>query len=491
MTLNRPHRRTHPLAGLAAAALVILLLVSCRTAQGTGADTFKVALTGKYPPFSMYDENGKLSGFDVDVSREVAGRLGAELELVPTEWDGILSGLLAGKYDAIIGSMAITEERRKMVDFSIPYYESGAQLFVHRELADGIKGIEDAAGKRIGVVLGETYEHYLRKNHPEVETVTYKSTVDIFRDVMGGRLAGFVSDRLLGAYQIRQEGMPFITAGPLLYRERMGIPLAKGRPLVLRKINKALTGMKRDGTFEAIHDKWFGLGRTMEAGHESMKASTIARLLGYGFAVTLAVAAASIFFGFILAVPEGLILNSTTVPGRSLLRAFNDFIRGTPVLIQLFFVYFGLAAWISSRFGVEISSYAAAVFTLSINASAYMAEVVRSGLMSVDPGQSEAAKALGLTRVQTFRSVVWPQAFRIALPPLMNSVVALIKDTALISVITVPEVIRQAQSIISVTFNPTKYYLMVAVMFFVVTFPLMKLGSMVERRIRERGFAND
>jgi polar amino acid transport system permease protein len=90
-----------------------------------------------------------------------------------------------------------------------------------------------------------------------------------------------------------------------------------------------------------------------------------------------------------------------------------------------------------------------------------------------------------------FFDIVWPQAFRIALPPLMNSVVALIKDTALVSVITVSEVIRQAQSIISVTFNPAKYYLIVAVMFFVVTFPLMKLSGKLERKIRERGFAND
>jgi ABC-type amino acid transport system permease subunit len=171
---------------------------------------------------------------------------------------------------------------------------------------------------------------------------------------------------------------------------------------------------------------------------------------------------------------------------RWVLRAFNDFIRGTPVLIQLFFVYFG-----SGQIGLNLSPITAAVVTLTINASAYMAEVVRSGLMSVDPGQSLAARALGLTRVQTFTSVVWPQAFRIAMPPLMNSVVALLKDTALISVISVGEVVREAQAIISVTFNPMKYYLIVAVMFFIVAFPLMKLADRLERTIRRRGFAHD
>lgn len=482
-----PHKTAATLTAFLLGILIFIYPVP--PAYAAEPETLKVALTGKYPPFSMYNKTGKLAGFDVDVSGEVARRLNRKLVLVPTEWDGIIAGLLAGKYDAIIGSMAITVERSRMVDFSMPYYESGAQLFVHRDLAESIRGIDDCEGRRIGVVLGETYEHYLRDGHPAVETVTYKSTVDIFRDVSAGRLVGFVSDRLLGSYQIRQEGMPFVRAGPLLYTEKMGIPVAKGRSSLLAGINGVLEEMKRDGTLGEIHNKWFALDDVREL--KEMEAVTIARLLGYGFAITLAVAGASILLGFMLAVPQGLILNSSTIPGRRALRAFNDFIRGTPVLIQLFFVYFGLASWVSSRFNVNISAYTAAVFTLSLNASAYMAEVVRSGLMSVDQGQRDAARALGLTRVQAFVSVVWPQAFRIALPPLMNSVVALIKDTALVSVITVPEVIRQAQSIISVTFNPTRYYFMVAIMFFVVTFPLMKLSALAENKIKKRGFLND
>jgi len=131
-----------------------------------------------------------------------------------------------------------------------------------------------------------------------------------------------------------------------------------------------------------------------------------------------------------------------------------------------------------------------AVFTLTVNTSAYMAEVVRSGLMAVGPGQRKAGIALGLTPFQVFRFVVWPQAFRIALPPLMNTVVALIKDTALIAMISVGEVIREAQSIISVTYDPMKYYFIVAAMFFLVTFPLMKLAGKIEKNIRARGFTN-
>jgi ABC-type amino acid transport system permease subunit len=155
------------------------------------------------------------------------------------------------------------------------------------------------------------------------------------------------------------------------------------------------------------------------------------------------------------------------------------------VLLQLFFVYFGLQQW-----GVSLTPLTAAILTLTVNSAAYMAEVVRSGLMSVDHGQKLAGRALGLSRLQVFRHIVWPQAFRIAIPPLMNSVVALIKDTALVGVIAVPEVLQVARNLVSNTFNPI-YYVIVAIMFFAVTFPLMKLAGRLERKIREKGFAHD
>lgn len=470
---------------------ILALMLAGIPATGVAAEgaAFKVALTGKYPPFSTYDDAGNLVGFDVDVSKAVAKHLGRELDLVTTEWDGILAGLLAEKYDAIIGSMAITEERRRMVDFSAPYYESGAQLFVHKKYSGEIDGITDCYDKPLGVVLGETFEHYLREHHPEVNTVTYKSTVDIFLDVSNGRLVGFVSDRLLGAYQIKQAGMPFAPAGDLLYTEKMAIPVTKDNPELLVQINGALDNMRTSGELNTLFDKWFGLieePAPVDEKAPGIKTSTVVYLLGRGFAITLFVAAASLLLGFILAIPMGIVLNSQRLTWRWVLRAFNDFIRGTPVLIQLFFVYFGLG-----QIGLGLSPITAAIITLTINSSAYMAEVVRSGLMSVDPGQTLAARALGLTKIQTFTSVVWPQAFRIAMPPLMNSVVALLKDTALISVISVGEVVREAQSIISVTFNPMKYYFIVAVMFFIVAFPLMKLADRLERRIRERGFVHD
>ncbi|MDA3797602.1 MAG: ABC transporter substrate-binding protein/permease [Kiritimatiellae bacterium] len=443
--------------------------------------SMRVALTGKYPPFSYYDKDGELAGFDVDISREIGKYLNRDVEIIAAEWDGILAGLLANKYDAIIGSMAITPERAKAVNFSLPYYQSGAQLFVHRDNPSKIYGINECNDKKIAAVLGETYQRYLDEKYPNIDVVTLKSSVEIFELLEAKRIQGFVSDRLVGSWQIKSADRPFVPVGPMLYAEDIAIPVRKQDKKLLEQINNALMQMRSDGTMQKIHDKYFGLSsKTADIGSQ-MSQSVIIKKLAKGFIVTLSIAFASLLIGFVLAIPCGLILNQSTGKWKLLywpVRTIIDFLRGTPVLIQLLFAWMGLG----------LSPYVAAIGTLGINSMAYMAEVIRSGLMSVDPGQTRAGRALNLSKVQIFRFVVWPQAFRVAIPSIMNSIVALTKDTALVAVISVAEVIREAQAIISVTFEPSKYYFIVAVMFFVITFPLMKMAGVLEKKIRQKGF---
>ncbi|MFO7891281.1 MAG: ABC transporter substrate-binding protein/permease [bacterium] len=453
--------------------------------QDTSEKIFTSALTGKYPPFSYVGIDGKLTGFDVEVSQEIARRMGVKLQLVTTEWDGILAGLLAGKYDVIIGSMAVTQERKRQVNFSIPYYHSGAQLFIHRDNPDKVYSIEECRGKRIATGLGETYQHYLEENYPEIQVVTLKSPAEIFTLLEQKRITGFVSDRLVGAWQIKQSGRPFVPIGDMLYKEDIAIPVRLDDTVLLSKINNALKDMQHDGTLNKKHNKYFSLDAVKSKEQTgSMSQTVIISKLLRGFGITISIALISIVLGFMLAIPCGLLLTyrkgALFVPSL-IIRTIVDFLRGTPVLIQLLFVWMGLG----------LTPYIAAIGTLGINTMAYMSEVIRAGLMSVDPGQARAAQALGLSKIQRFRFVIWPQAFRIAVPPLMNSVVALTKDTALISIISIPEVIREAQSIISVTFEPGKYYFISAVLFFAVTFPLMKLAGRLEKRIKQKGFIYD
>jgi polar amino acid transport system substrate-binding protein len=210
--------------------LGIILAGLCPAAPAIAQNSdspLRVALTGKYPPFSYYNNQGNLAGFDVDVARQIAERLGRRIELVATEWDGILAGLLAEKYEAIIGSMAITPERAKRVSFSEPYYQSGAQLFIHRDNPAKVYSIAECDGRQVSVVLGETYQRYLEQNYPGIQVVTLKSSVEIFDLLEQKRVTGFVSDRLIGSWQIKTADRPFVPVGDLLYAEKMAIPVRK------------------------------------------------------------------------------------------------------------------------------------------------------------------------------------------------------------------------------------------------------------------------
>jgi His/Glu/Gln/Arg/opine family amino acid ABC transporter permease subunit len=467
-------------------AIGLLLTVLSLPAQDDSAaltgKPFRVALTGRYPPFSFYGSEGQIQGFDVDTAREVGRRLGRPTEIIAIEWAGIIPGLQANRYDAIIGSMAITPERAEQVLFSRPYYISGAQLFVRGRDADRYPNIDAFTDELIGVGVGSTYEQFVTRNFPQLNVQLYPGESDIFQDMRSGRLAGFVTDRLVGTYNAQVAGEDFVAVGPLLYQERCAIPVKLSDTELNAQINEALDAMEADGFFDELHRKWFEPRDIADIAADRITVGVIARIMLWGFMYTCIIAAVAIIGGFILAIPIGVGIHSGPTPVRWILIGFSDIIRGTPVLVQLFFIYYGLGNYI------QFSPLQAGIIAMTINAAAYMGEVVRSGLMSVQPGQVTGALAIGLTRIQAFRHVIWPQAFRIMVPPLMNSVVGLLKDTALVSVIGVAEVVTQTNKLASITFRPLELWFVVGLLFFLVAFPLMKAAQVLEDRMRRKGY---
>jgi len=218
----------------------------------TGEISF--AMTGQYPPFNFIDESNHLTGFDVEICRALANELGLRPTPVTTAWDGIIAGLLAGKYDLICGSMAITEKRLQAIDFTAPYYRSGAQLFVGRGAP--IDSPDRLQGKTVGVTLGTTYEEWVRANLPDIEVRTYKGVPEMILEVINGRIDGFVTDRIVGAIAIDEKQAPIKAAGPLLYEERMGIALRQGNPQLKQALDAALAKLKASDTYQKISLRW-------------------------------------------------------------------------------------------------------------------------------------------------------------------------------------------------------------------------------------------
>ncbi|MFD1328961.1 transporter substrate-binding domain-containing protein [Mycoplana ramosa] len=220
------------------------------------AGKLSVALSGAFPPFSFVDENNQAVGFDVDIGTEIAKRLKVEANIVTTAWDGIIAGLVTGRYDTIIGSMSITEERKKAVDFVGPYYRSGLAVFVKKGAA--VKTVDELHGKTVGVTLGEAAEKWARDQNA-FEIRTYKGLPEMLLDLGAGRVDAVVADDVpvfvaiakseAPVEQVKDDRMP---------RYDIGIAIRKGNPELAAAMQKALDEMMADGTYEAISNKWIG-----------------------------------------------------------------------------------------------------------------------------------------------------------------------------------------------------------------------------------------
>ncbi|GIN98740.1 ABC transporter substrate-binding protein [Siminovitchia terrae] len=242
--------------------IFMTLLAACgskgkETSSGEGkkGEDFVFASSGLYPPFN-YSDNNKLAGFDVEIGTAIAEELGMNPQPVKNPWQTIIAALQTDKFDAIIGSMAITDERLKEVNFTDPYYESGAQIFVNED-NDSIKSADDLKGKTIGVVVSSTFEENAKEYTDDVKT--YDSDVTALQDLMvKGRLDAVLTDQLVGMYAIKENNLKIKKVGEPIYLDQMGIAIRKEDEKLLEDVNKALKTLKENGKYGEISEKYFG-----------------------------------------------------------------------------------------------------------------------------------------------------------------------------------------------------------------------------------------
>ncbi|EMR06274.1 Glutamine transport system permease protein glnP [Bhargavaea cecembensis DSE10] len=201
-------------------------------------------------------------------------------------------------------------------------------------------------------------------------------------------------------------------------------------------------------------------------------------MLWEGLKMTLYIFAIAIVLGFLIGLVMALLRLAPFKILNWIAKIFIDAIRGTPFIVQLFFIYFGL----NSFSWVSLDNVWAGIVTVAINAGAYFAEIIRAGIQSIDKGQTEAARSLGLNQSQNMRYIILPQAFRRMLPTITNQAIISLKDTSLLSIIGVADLTQRGRVIVSATFEPFTIYLALGVMYFVIIYLLSLLSSYLERR---------
>ena len=225
------------------------------TAKARG--TLKIALEGTYPPFNFKDKAGQLDGYDVDVARLLAARMGLKPEFVTTEWSAILAGLASGRYDVIISQVGINPKRELAFDFSIPYTYSSPQLIVRKNDKAAYATLADLKGKRVGVGQGSVFEQQA-KAVPGIEVKSYPAAPENLQDLAAGRVDAALNDSLMVAYLLKNSALPIQAGARVGAIERMGAAFKKGNPHFKAAIDKALQDAGADGSLKAISVKWFG-----------------------------------------------------------------------------------------------------------------------------------------------------------------------------------------------------------------------------------------
>lgn len=220
--------------------------------------TLRIGLEGTFPPFNSKAPSGELVGYDVDIARTVAAKLGLKPEFVTTEWSGIIAGLQAGKFDVIVNQVGVTDKRKEVLDFSPAYTYSAAQLIQRKDDTRNFKSLDDLKGKKLGVGLGTNYMD-MAKSVPGIDVKTYPGAPEYLRDLAAGRLDAALNDRLMLAYLLKNSQLPLRTGATLEAGQPSAIPFKKGNPKFAKAIDDAMTQLEADGTFTKISDKWFGI----------------------------------------------------------------------------------------------------------------------------------------------------------------------------------------------------------------------------------------
>ncbi|MBB3195517.1 cystine ABC transporter substrate-binding protein [Roseateles terrae] len=218
--------------------------------------TLRIACEGTYPPFNFKNEKGELTGFDVDIGKAIAAKLGVKPEFTTTEWSAILAGLQAGKYDVIVNQVAATDERRQTFDFSSPYVISYPQLIVRANETRKLDTAADLKGKKVGVGQGSNFAK-LAQGIAGVEVRTYPGAPEYLQDLATGRIDAAINDSLLIPYLKAKTRLPVKAGAAIGKPESNAIPFRKGNPKFQAAIDKALDDLKKDGTYAKISTQWF------------------------------------------------------------------------------------------------------------------------------------------------------------------------------------------------------------------------------------------
>lgn len=494
-------------------------------AQQTEVKPFVVGMEVKYAPFNWAEtdqtkggvpvansQGEYANGYDVWMAQQMAEALGRPLEIQKIEWDGLPPALLSGKIDAIIAGMSPTPERKEIIDFTDNYYTSDLVLVVKKSSPYArATSLSDFSGAKVTGQLNTFHYNVIDQikgvqkqtamdAFPTMITAVKSGTIDAYVSERPGALAATVADPDLSMVAF-EKGKGF-EADPADTTIAIGLP--KGSPLV-KTLNEALSQISEETRQQAM-ERMVRLQAGVAGESEQAAGSPVPSNEGFfstvasmaqeyaslflrGAGVTLLISLVGTTAGLLIGFMVQVLRTIPTLKLRGIKKAgiraaqllatgYVELFRSTPMIVQAMLIYYGSR----SLFGLDMNPLVAGMVVVSINTGAYLAETIRGGIDAVDPGQFEAAHALGLTHGQMMRHVILPQAMRAILPSIGNELIVNIKDTSVLNVISVTELFFVTKSVAGSTFQIFEAYLIVLLIYLVLT----QMANLLVRTIGKR-----
>ena len=452
---------------------------------------YKISSDSSFAPFVFQNDQSKYTGIDMELIKAIAKDQGFTLEISNPGFDAAVSDVQNGNADGMIAGMTVTDARKATFDFSDPYYTTNSILAVQE--SSKISSYEDLKGKTVGVKNGTASQTFLEENKSKYgyKIKTFSDGASMYDSLNSGSVAAIMDDEPVIKYAIKQ-GRKFKTPIEGTPSGQTAFAVQKdSNPELIEMFNNGLANLKESGEYQKILDKYLSSDSEESTESTAVDETTIWGLLqnNYkqllsGLGVTIALALLS----FAIAMVIGIIFGMFSVSPYKWLRwtaeIFVDVIRGIPLMILAAFIFWGIPNLIESMTGHQspINDFLAGTIALSLNAAAYIAEIVRGGIQAVPAGQMEASRSLGISYSKTMRKIILPQATKLMLPNFVNQFVIALKDTTIVSAIGLVELFQTGKIIIARNYQSFKMYAILAVFYLVIITLLTRFAKKLEKR---------
>src|SRR5215475_12281661 len=448
-------------------------------------------------PYVFNDPNhpDQYIGYEKEIVDALATAMGRKAEFVPSDWETLVSALQRKSFDVIVNGLEPTADRQKQIQFSKPYYIFQLALTVRTD-EHQIHSLADCKNRVVGTLGNTAASRLLEKER--IPMRGYADPVAAYRDLELKRIDAVIMDVPAEVFYV-SKSTKLKRAGEPFFRGTYNIGLRKGDDALKAEIDAAIDQIMRDGTLEQILRKW-GLWndlqlelhnpakpdqKTFEAPYDITSATFNWReaiwRLARAAVVTVLIAFGSMIIAVVLGMPLAIGQWKGPRPVQWLCTVYVEFFRGTPVLVQLLFLYFGLPT-----IGLAMPGWLTALIGLGLNYAAYESQVYRAALEAIPRGQWEASYLLGMSPLLAFRRIILPQAFRIALPPMTNDFVSLFKDTSVAFAISVWELATAYRELANASGQFLLLGVAVSLFYLIMSLPMAHLARLLERRLSNR-----